>query len=162
MRSCWSSASTSRATRKTILAACFINDLLTVLALGFIFSPFTGKTGAYFGGATLACVVLPFITPRFIQHYGGRPSELEAKFLLLMLLGLGGLATWSGREAVLPAYIVVGHPAEQMVRFAEGHDVDHIVVGHRGHTLFEPWLIGSVARQVVAYAHCAVTVVRQR
>lgn len=58
-------------------------------------------------------------------------------------------------------HIAVGHPAEQIVRFAEGHDIDHIVVGHRGHTLFERWLIGSVARQVVAYAHCAVTVVRQ-
>jgi nucleotide-binding universal stress UspA family protein len=57
-------------------------------------------------------------------------------------------------------HIVVGHPAEQIVRFAEGHDIDHIVVGHRGHTLFERWLIGSVARQVVAYAHCAVTVVK--
>jgi nucleotide-binding universal stress UspA family protein len=58
-------------------------------------------------------------------------------------------------------HIAVGHPAEQIVRFAEGHEVDHIVVGHRGHTLFERWLIGSVARQVIAYAHCAVTVVRQ-
>ncbi|MES2237155.1 MAG: universal stress protein [Pseudomonadota bacterium] len=56
--------------------------------------------------------------------------------------------------------VVVGHPAEQIVRYAEEHDVDHIVVGHRGHTLFERWLIGSVARQVIAYAHCAVTVVR--
>jgi Kef-type K+ transport system membrane component KefB len=91
---------------KTILAACFINDLLTVLALGFIFSPFTWKTGAFFGGSTIVCVALPFITPRFFKHYGGRPSELETKFLLLMLFGLGGLATWSGSEAVLPAYIV--------------------------------------------------------
>src|SRR5580698_3368772 len=91
---------------KTILAACFINDLLTVLALGFIFSPFTWKTGAFFSGATIVCVALPFITPRFFKHYGGRPSELETKFLLLMLFGLGGLATWSGSEAVLPAYIV--------------------------------------------------------
>jgi nucleotide-binding universal stress UspA family protein len=57
-------------------------------------------------------------------------------------------------------HIAVGHPAEQIVRFAEGHDIDHIVVGHRGHTVFERWLIGSVARQVIAYAHCAVTVVR--
>ena len=57
-------------------------------------------------------------------------------------------------------HIAVGHPAEQLVRFAEGHDIDHIVVGHRGHTVFERWLIGSVARQVIAYAHCAVTVVR--
>jgi nucleotide-binding universal stress UspA family protein len=57
-------------------------------------------------------------------------------------------------------HVAVGHPAEQIVRYAEGHGVDHIVVGHRGHTMFERWLIGSVARQVIAYAHCAVTVVR--
>jgi len=57
-------------------------------------------------------------------------------------------------------HVAVGHPAEQIVRFAEGHGIDHIVVGHRGHTLFERWLIGSVARQVIAYANCAVTVVR--
>lgn len=91
---------------KTVLAACFINDLLTVLALGFIFSPFTWKTGTFFGGAGLVFAVLPFITPRFFKRFGGRPSELEAKFLLLVLFGLGALATWSGSEAVLPAYVV--------------------------------------------------------
>jgi len=57
-------------------------------------------------------------------------------------------------------HVAVGHPAEQIVRYAEQHHIDHIVVGHRGHTLFERWLIGSIARQVIAYAHCAVTVVR--
>ncbi len=91
---------------KTILAACFINDLLTVLALGFLFSPFTWKTGAFFGGSSVVFALMPFITPRFFKRYGGRPSELEAKFLLLVLFGLGGLATWSGSEAVLPAYLV--------------------------------------------------------
>jgi nucleotide-binding universal stress UspA family protein len=58
--------------------------------------------------------------------------------------------------------LVIGHPAEQIVRYADKNNIDHIVVGHRGHTLFERWLIGSVARQVIAYAPCAVTVVRQR
>jgi nucleotide-binding universal stress UspA family protein len=57
--------------------------------------------------------------------------------------------------------VVVGHPAEQIVRYAEKHGIDHIVVGRRGHTLFERWLIGSVARQVIAYASCAVTVVNR-
>ena len=57
-------------------------------------------------------------------------------------------------------HVAVGHPAEQLVRYAEQQAIDHIVVGHRGHTLFERWLIGSVARQVIAYAHCAVTVIR--
>ena len=57
-------------------------------------------------------------------------------------------------------HVVVGHPAEQVVRYAELQGIDHIVVRHRGHTLFERWLIGSAARQVIAYAHCAVTVIR--
>ncbi len=57
--------------------------------------------------------------------------------------------------------VAVGHPAEQIVRYAETSGIDHIVVGHRGHTLFDRWLIGSVARQVIAYAHCGVTVVRK-
>lgn len=56
--------------------------------------------------------------------------------------------------------VAIGHPAEQIVLYAEKHAIDHIVVGHRGHSLFERWLLGSVARQVIAYAPCAVTVVR--
>jgi glutathione-regulated potassium-efflux system ancillary protein KefC len=91
---------------KTILAACFINDLATVLALGFIFSPFTWRTAVFFGGGLAVFVVLPYVTPRFFKRYGNRPSELEAKFILLVLFGLGALATWSGSEAVLPAYLV--------------------------------------------------------
>ncbi|MHB1094373.1 universal stress protein [Thiobacillus sp.] len=58
--------------------------------------------------------------------------------------------------------VKVGHPAEAIVLYAEDQGIDHIVVGHRGHGLFERWLIGSVARQVIAYAPCAVTVVRPR
>jgi nucleotide-binding universal stress UspA family protein len=57
--------------------------------------------------------------------------------------------------------VAVGHPAEQIIRYAEHHGIDHIVVGHRGHTLFDRWLIGSVARQVIAYARCTVTVIRR-
>lgn len=58
--------------------------------------------------------------------------------------------------------VKVGHPAEAIVLYAEDHGIDHIVVGHRGRALFERWLLGSVARQVIAYAPCAVTVVRPR
>lgn len=56
--------------------------------------------------------------------------------------------------------VMIGHPAESIVLYAEDRAIDHIVVGHRGHTLFERWLLGSVARQVIAYAPCSVTVVR--
>lgn len=91
---------------KVVLAACFINDLATVLALGLIFSPFTWKTLVFALGSIAAFVVLPWLTPRFFRTYGGRPSELEAKYLLLCLFGLGALAAWADSEAVLPAYII--------------------------------------------------------
>lgn len=56
--------------------------------------------------------------------------------------------------------VLVGDPAEQIVRYAEMQHIDHIVVGHRSRARFERWLIGSVARQILVYAPCAVTVVR--
>jgi len=91
---------------KTVLAACFINDLGTVLALGFIFAPFTMKTLIFAVVALVAFAILPWLTPRFFRLYGNRPSELETKFLLLCLLALGALAEWADSEAVLPAYII--------------------------------------------------------
>jgi Kef-type K+ transport system membrane component KefB len=91
---------------KTILAACFVTDLGTVVALGLIFAPFTVKTLIFLGVGVLVFVVLPWVTPRFFRLYGNRPSELEAKFLLLCLLGMGALAAWADSEAVLPAYLI--------------------------------------------------------
>jgi len=91
---------------KAILAACFINDLGTVIALGLIFSPFTVRTTIFLGAALFVFLVLPFATQWFFDRYGGRVSELETKYLLFLLFGLGGLAVWSGSEAVLPAYLI--------------------------------------------------------
>jgi Kef-type K+ transport system membrane component KefB len=91
---------------KSILAACFINDLGTVIALGLIFSPFTLKTLAFVVVSLAAFAILPFLTPWFFRKYGGRVSELEAKYILFLLFALGGLAVWAGSEAVLPAYII--------------------------------------------------------
>jgi glutathione-regulated potassium-efflux system ancillary protein KefC len=91
---------------KAILAACFINDIGTVIALGLIFSPFTVKTVIFLAASLVVFAALPFVTPWLFDRYGGRVSELETKFLLLLLFGMGGLAVWSGSEAVLPAYLI--------------------------------------------------------
>src|SRR5689334_6474740 len=91
---------------KTILAACFITDLGTVVALGLIFAPLTPKTALFVGGLAAAAFALPWLTPVFFRRFGGRPSEMEAKFLLLFLFGLGALAGWADSEAVLPAYVL--------------------------------------------------------
>ncbi|RIH89705.1 cation:proton antiporter [Calidithermus roseus] len=91
---------------KLILAACFVNDLATVVALGLLFAPFGLRTLLFALGLAGGLFVLLKVTGPFFQKYGGRTSELEAKFLLFALFALGGLAVWSGSEAVLPAYLV--------------------------------------------------------
>jgi glutathione-regulated potassium-efflux system ancillary protein KefC len=91
---------------KTVLAACFITDLGTVVALGLIFAPFTFRTLVFLAVGIAVFVILPWLTPRFFKLYGNRPSELETKFLLLCLLGMGALAGWADSEAALPAYLI--------------------------------------------------------
>ena len=91
---------------KTVLAACFVNDLATVLVLGVMFSPFTIKTLIFAGVSLAAFAILPWLTPRFFKRFGERPSELEAKFLLLCMFALGALALWADSEPVLPAYVM--------------------------------------------------------
>jgi Kef-type K+ transport system membrane component KefB len=90
---------------KLILAACFVTDLGTVIALGGLFATY-GWLLAVFAATTLATLaLLPRVTRLAITHLGHRVSEPEIKLLLVVLLALGGLATQAGSEAVLPAYL---------------------------------------------------------
>jgi nucleotide-binding universal stress UspA family protein len=54
----------------------------------------------------------------------------------------------------------VGHPAEQIIDYAEQHRIDAIVMGHRGRTFLERWRLGSISQRVLQYAHCPVIIVR--
>jgi Kef-type K+ transport system membrane component KefB len=91
---------------KVILAGCFVTDLGTVLALGVVFAHFDLRL-AFFGAATaLVLWLLPRFAPWFFARLGHRVSEPQTKFISLVLLGLGGLASVAGSEAVLPAYLV--------------------------------------------------------
>ncbi len=47
-----------------------------------------------------------------------------------------------------------------LVDYAERENVDLIVIGTRGRTGFKKMLLGSVASDVVTYAHCPVLVVK--
>src|SRR6266702_1169498 len=92
---------------KMILAACFITDFGTVLALGTLFADFNIWLLVF---VVVMCVVLWFM-PRWTQSIidrlcAPRVSEPEVKFIFLILFFLGGLATAAKSEAVLPAYLV--------------------------------------------------------
>jgi Kef-type K+ transport system membrane component KefB len=91
---------------KIILAACFINDIGTVLALGLIFANYNVYLLLFVVVTIAAIAILPWIVPLLFAKIGKRASEPEIKFLFLVLFGLGGLANLGKSEAVLPAYLV--------------------------------------------------------
>ena len=90
---------------KLILAACFITDLGTVLALGGLFASYGWLLLVFVAVSAVTVALLPRLLRLAIRLFGHRVSEPEIKFLLVVLFGLGGLATQAGSEAVLPAYV---------------------------------------------------------
>src|SRR6266566_4835850 len=91
---------------KIILAACFVNDLLTVLALGLIFANYNLWLVTFAAATAITLWLLPRHTSWLFARIGTRVSEPQIKFVLLILFLLGGLANTAKSEAVLPAYLV--------------------------------------------------------
>ncbi len=91
---------------KIILAACFINDIGTVLALGLIFANYNIYLLVFVLATITVMAVLPFVVPPLFARISGRASEPEIKFLFIVLFVLGGLANLGKSEAVLPAYLI--------------------------------------------------------
>jgi len=91
---------------KSILGACFVNDLGTVIGLGLIFAPFTYKSLIFITVTVLLIFILPVVTNYLIKHFAYKTAAIRTKWILFILLSMGVLAMWSGSEPVLPAYII--------------------------------------------------------
>ncbi len=91
---------------KLIMAACFVTDLCTALALSAIFI----KPNAWFPLFLLVSValiaLLPKLAPWFFRRYGDRVIEPEIKLVFVCLLGLMVLADLAKGHAVLPAFVL--------------------------------------------------------
>ena len=70
----------------------------------------------------------------------------------------------SGRDenVEVKSVILEGSPAQEIVNFAEGNDIDLIVMGTHGKNAVERFLLGSVAENVVRHSRKAVLVVRRK
>jgi nucleotide-binding universal stress UspA family protein len=62
-------------------------------------------------------------------------------------------------SAMLTTAVLLGVPAAEIVRYAEEHGIDLIVLGAHGHGFLDRLLIGSVAERVARRAPCAVLMV---
>src|SRR5437867_4386626 len=92
---------------KMILAACFITDFGTVLALGTLFANYNLWLLLFVIATLIVLWFMPRWTQSIITRLGAtQVSEPEVKFIFFVLFFLGGLATTAKSEAVLPAYLI--------------------------------------------------------
>jgi len=91
---------------KLILAACFITDLGTVVALGLLFAHFNLWLLLFVVALGLILPLSPGLTRWFFRNVGVHTSEPQIKFIFALVLLLGALAVQANSEAVLPAYLL--------------------------------------------------------
>ncbi len=110
-----------------------------------------------FGAELVVCSVATLPEP---------PAEVETTAILEHAVGFykarfTGLAERAAPVSLsLRFEIKVGHPAEQIILLAVEEGAQMIVMGHRGNTLFQKLMVGSVCKRVINHAPCTVSVVR--
>ncbi|MBA4394339.1 MAG: cation:proton antiporter [Desulfobacca sp.] len=91
---------------KIIMAATFITDLGTALALSLLFLEFNWFTLLFLGVSTVLIWVIPRIYPWICRRYGDRVIEPEIKFLFLILVIFMFFAKAGASHAILPAFVL--------------------------------------------------------
>src|SRR5439155_16808956 len=91
---------------KLIIAATFVTDIGTALALSLLFVERPWATGVFLVVSGLVVVAAARGLPPVFERYGARVIEPEIKLLFALLFGLMLLARWGRSHAVLPAFVL--------------------------------------------------------
>ncbi len=89
-----------------ILAACFITDLGTVVALGLLFANYNLWLVALVVAIALAVIFVPRVLRTVFARTGRWVSEPGLRLTFLIIVALSALATAAKSEGVLPAYFL--------------------------------------------------------
>jgi nucleotide-binding universal stress UspA family protein len=99
-----------------------------------------------------------------LPHYGATVGEVEDERTVEQqecIRWLRRAQAVAGEQGVrLDTEIRAGHPAQELVRAADAHQSDLIVLGHSGHSAIWGRLLGGTTEKVSRHAHCSVLIVR--
>jgi nucleotide-binding universal stress UspA family protein len=105
----------------------------------------------------VAQVYIPIPSPYGMQNYEDVTEMLLKRAQAVVDRAAALLA---GIGASIETCVREGDPRTEIVEEAKDWSADLIVVGSRGRTGMQRWLVGSVAEHVVRHAPCSVEVVR--
>ena len=91
---------------KLLMAATFVTDFATAVALSVIFIRPNGWFVLFLVGSIALILALPRLAPPFFRRYGDRVIEPEIKLVFVAFFLLMYLAQLSDGHAVLPAFVL--------------------------------------------------------
>jgi Kef-type K+ transport system membrane component KefB len=91
---------------KLIMAACFVTDMATAIALSAILITPNIWFPLFLVVSVALILLLPKIAPWFFRRYGDRVIEPEIKLIFASLFALMVVANAANGQAVLPAFIL--------------------------------------------------------
>lgn len=89
-----------------ILAACFITDLGTVIALGLLFADYNGWLLLLVVSIPVSMWLVPKVLAKVFAAVGDRVSQPGFRLIFAIVLVLSAIATYAKSEGVLPAYFL--------------------------------------------------------
>jgi nucleotide-binding universal stress UspA family protein len=100
--------------------------------------------------------------PHYPESVGEVAEEEEAalEFFEDIKVQLGSISAAQG--VIIQPNLRSGHPAQEIVAFAQESRVDLIVLGNRGHSRLWGELLGHTADRVNEHAPCSVLIVRSK
>jgi glutathione-regulated potassium-efflux system ancillary protein KefC len=91
---------------KLIIAATFVNDILTLIGINLISPSFNMYTIAFLVIIAFMILVLPKMLEFLVDSYGKRAVELELRFIFASMLGVSFIADAGKLHAVFGAFVL--------------------------------------------------------
>lgn len=103
----------------------------------------------------------PFAQPWAVEAYGFSLATLQEEWLRDAKTRIEQILTAEERTRYKASLVtVIGHPVVEILKYAEQHPVDLIVIGTHGRGPLGHMVMGSVAERIVRKAPCPVLSVR--
>jgi glutathione-regulated potassium-efflux system ancillary protein KefC len=91
---------------RLIIAATFVNDILTLIAINLLSPSFNLFTVAFLLIIAFMIIALPKILDYLVESYGKRAVELELRFIFAAMLGVSFIADAGKLHAVFGAFVL--------------------------------------------------------
>jgi len=89
-------------------------------------------------------------------------QKIKSSLMSRLERQLANMVPEDSRNWCTPITILLeGEPYKELIHYAEKKEIDMIILGVRGHSLLEQFLVGSTTDRVISRGTCPVLAVRQ-